>query len=344
MHIRHAPARRTGFTLVELLVVIAIIAVLIGLLLPAVQSAREAARRASCLNNLKQLGLGIHTHESARKAFPVGFGIYNEFWSARILPFIEEQGLSDSLVWLDPPTGMWNRPTHPNRTACETLVKAFRCPSMTQPEHAKSQDDTMAYPILQRVPVSYRGVAGARVSSDTPSSMPTGYQVADGYCSLRDVDKCDGVLIGARSIGAPTQGVRLREVGDGTSRTLAIGESYTRLEVAKDGNRMDFWAMFGPQMGLWKPGSKTGSEFTEALASAVVPINTLRTEERLMASDPAYRGSDGKLLEMAFGSYHPSGAGFAFTDGSVRWLDDSLDLAVLRAMATRQGGETATGD
>ena len=61
-----------------------------------------------------------------------------------------------------------------------------------------------------------------------------------------------------------------------------------------------------------------------------------------MASDPAFKGSDGKLLEMAFGSYHPSGAGFAFVDGSVQWLDDTLDLAVLRALATRQGGETAT--
>jgi prepilin-type processing-associated H-X9-DG protein len=234
---------------------------------------------------------------------------------------------------------MWNKPTHPNRTACETVIKAFRCPSMDQPEHLKSQDDSMAFPILQRVPVSYRGVAGAKVSSDTPSTMPSGYQAAQGYCSLRDVDLCDGALVGARRLDRPTQGVRLAEMKDGTSKTLAIGESYTRQQLAKDGNRMDFWAMFGPQLVTWKPGAKNGSEFTEGLASAVVPINTLRQDERRMQSDPSYVGADGKLLEMAFGSYHPSGAGFAFADGSVQWLDDTLDLAIFQALASRQGGE-----
>ncbi len=334
-------SRRRGFTLVELLVVIAIIATLIGLLLPAVQSAREASRRTACMNNLKQLGTAINTYESAKKSLPTGFGMYNEFWSARILPFMEEQPLYDTLAWLDPPIGMWSKPTHPNRTACETVIKGFRCPSMDQPEHIKSADDTMAYPILQRVPVSYRGVAGAKISSDTPGAMPSGYQASNGYCSLRDVDLCDGVLVGARKLDRPTQGVRLSEIKDGTSKTLAVGESYTRQQLAKDGNRMDFWALFGPQMGTWKPGAKSGSEFTEGLASAVVQINTLRTEEQRMQSNPSYVGSDGKLLEMAFGSYHPSGAGFAFADGSVQWLNENLDLATFQALATRQGGEVS---
>ncbi len=130
-----APARcpSGGFTLVELLVVIAIIATLIGLLLPAVQSAREAARRTKCQSSLRQLGLGLQSFNSHKRRFPPGFGIYREFWTAHILPEIEESSRYDTLEWIDPGTNNWANFNHPNRAACEAVIPIFRCPSADIP-------------------------------------------------------------------------------------------------------------------------------------------------------------------------------------------------------------------
>ena len=323
---------RRAFTLVELLVVIAIIATLIGLLLPAVQSAREAARRVQCQNNLRQQGLALQNFHSGKGRFPPGFGVYREFWTAHILPGLEEQALYDTLEWIDPGTNNWSNFNHPNRRACETVISAYRCPSADIP---LSQTNAG---IPARVPASYRGVAGATISSDDASTMPTGYRMpafwplegtaddraGDPDDAKRWVRSSDGILFGGSRI-------KMQQITDGTSKTLIVGESYTDPNYNKDSQGMDYWAIFGPQMGAarsWAPGSVRGTEHSEGVGSAVVAINS-----RL---NPLIHGT---LMEMSFGSYHPGGAHFARADGSVGWIAESIDLDTYRGLATRAKGE-----
>jgi prepilin-type N-terminal cleavage/methylation domain-containing protein len=331
---QQAPARcpSGGFTLVELLVVIAIIATLIGLLLPAVQSAREAARRTKCQSSLRQLGLGLQSFNSHKRRFPPGFGVYREFWSAHILPEIEESALYDTLEWIDPGSNNWANFNHPNRAACEAVIPIFRCPSADIPLTKSSQG------IANRVPVSYRGVAGAMISSDDASTMTAGYRLptfvpleglpedrqGSSDDSKRSVSRCEGILFGGSR-------VKVGQITDGLSKTLIVGESFTDPGYNKDGQGMDYWAIFGPQMGAarsWAPGYKRGTEHSEGVGSAAVAINS-----RL---DPTVHGT---LMEISFGSYHPGGAHFAAADASVRWLAETIDLATYRAMATRANGE-----
>lgn len=313
--------KEAAFTLVELLVVIAIIAILIGLLLPAVQAAREAARRVSCSNNVKQLGLAMHNYHDTHRVFPHGFGVNQEFWSALILPQLEQNNLHATLNWTNSANlgygTNWSGYDSPNRAACATVVSVFRCPSMAQPEHMNYNS------IVGRVPVSYRGVAGAKVASDDASTRPAGYNTSQ-FAALEQRG-LDGILFGASKIG-------FRDITDGSSNTLMIGESYTDPLFIKDNQGMDYFGFFGPQMGRWRPGARTGTEHSEGLGSAVVPINS-----RL---NPTVHGV---LMEMSFGSYHMGGATFSMGDGSVRFLTQTLDLATYQALATRNGGEVIRG-
>lgn len=306
--------RSQAFTLVELLVVIAIIGILVGLLLPAVQAAREAARRMSCSNNLKQIGLAMHNYESAHKKLPFGWNNHGTLWSAMILPYMEQPNLYNSLTFSEAVN--WNA-NNKNRLACETVVNTFRCPSMPLPEHMKYNG------IARRVPTSYRVVGGSIVSSDDKSTRVG----VPGLPANKTNSFEDRVLDGTFYACSAT---RFGDVTDGLSNTIFVGESQTDPAFGKDGQGMDFWVIGSPQIDPCNcRGGRGGTEQSEAAGSMIVQINArLRT--------PAING---KLMEVAFGSYHTGGAMFLMGDGSVTFLTDSLDLLLYRAAATRSGGE-----
>ena len=305
--------RQQGFTLIELLVVIAIIAVLIALLLPAVQQAREAARRSSCRNNIKNIALALHNYHETTRVFPFGFDERETMWHAMILPQIEQAPLYNTLIWAENGTGNWDADSA-NETACETLLEVFRCPSMAVPEHDDNQG------MDGRVPVSYRAVSSSNAASDDISTIPAS---VTPKIALEMQTGLDGMFFGCSSI-------KIRDVLDGTSNTVMIGESFTDPTFVKDGQGMDYWQMGSPQTGGWDciPGDLGGTEYSEGLGSCQSPINSRR--------NPTIAGV---LMEMSFGSYHIGGAMFGMADGSVRFLSENMSMKVYQGLGSIKGGE-----
>ncbi len=287
--------RRRGFTLIELLVVIAIIAILISLLLPAVQQAREAARRSNCKNNLRQLGLALHNYHDSHSAFPSGWigvtsgahdieGGSGFGWGSMILPAIEQGNLHGSLDFQV-------AVTHANNaTEIGTVIATFQCPSDPKPDTWDNDDgDTFAT-------ASYAGVFGTHPLHDceaggsNPPLRTTGQCVSNG-------------LFGHNTA------TRLRDVTDGTSNTLAIGERRFDHDPAAE------------LQGTWS-GAAPGVEEAPAaiLGIADHPPNT------------------GAHVE-DFASAHTGGAQFCFADGHVRFISENINEQVMIALGTIQGGE-----
>jgi prepilin-type N-terminal cleavage/methylation domain-containing protein len=299
-------ARLRGFTLVELLVVIAIVGVLIALMLPAVQKARESARKTRCANNLKQIGLGLHAHMTSHKAFPPGYistvlpdhddGGPGWAWGAIILPHIEEVSLHDEI---DMKTAVDSADTAKVRL---TNLPLFECPSddtfetiVDIPEKSSEQI------ICQMAAGNYVGSAG--------TVRPT--------CKLcRDV--FDGVFGRNRAI-------KPRELQDGLSKTLAIGE------------RATYWSR--PVIWGVVPQSKVIDNQQPGLYAAgpaYVLGTTFHEGFNIETSEDMDHATMGTFAE-SFGSMHPGGAFFMFCDGGVRFVWDDADPAIMNALSTRDG-------
>jgi prepilin-type N-terminal cleavage/methylation domain-containing protein len=303
--------RRRGFTLIELLVVIAIIAILVAMLLPAVQQVREAARKSMCQDHMHNLAIAMHNYHDSNKVFPYAFDEREKLWQAAILPQIEQKPLFDTLIYQESGPGNWDSGSA-NETACATIIDLFRCPSMAVRDQINNNG------IEGRVPVSYRVNAGSNVYSDDAGTFPPG--TPSGAIAL-DSSKCDGMFYGDSKIS-------MKDVVDGMSNTIMIGESLTDPSYVRDGQGMDHWQIGSPQTGGWTLGGASGTEFTEGVGATSVRMNG--------RIDPA---THGVFAEIGFGSWHPGGAQFVMGDGVVKFVSENVDLNLYQGIGTISGGE-----
>lgn len=327
--------KRRAFTLVELLVVIAIIGILIALLLPAVQMAREAARRMSCSNNLKQIGLGLHNHESTLGHFPPSWlapGVTGDGWSAqaKILPFLEQDGLYDHMDF----TLAYDASTIPTPNGplpvAQYQVPGYTCPSEVRPG---VRTDSAGNPI--HAPINYAVNAGTWFVWD-PVARRGG----------------DGAFF-------PNSNLTHGAFTDGTSNTLAVAEvkaynPYYR-DVASPNPAMPNTPDAVCSLG-GDPKSETGhTEWVDGRVHQIGFTTVFTPNTKVLCNmggemvDVDWTNKrEGKTpLEKTFAavtsrSYHPTGVNVLLMDGSSRFVSESVDLLVWRQVSTRNGGEVAT--
>ncbi|MEN1678991.1 MAG: DUF1559 domain-containing protein [Planctomycetota bacterium] len=298
---------RCAFTLVELLVVIAIIGILVALLLPAVQSAREAARRTQCVTNLKNLVLATHNYHDRQQEFPSGYinlqppgNVAGEGWGwgALLLPDVEQQPLHSTLA-------VTERSLLEARTAAasdlglarvlQTALPVFRCPSDSGPDLIGGPDPSQRDTSLGR-------------SGHTEPAAAANYMANSGLFDGGANRPNNGVFFAS----APGP-ISMRSILDGTSNTIALGERHGL------GNCNSGW-----WLGCINQGGRSKSGPAMVVARVSEPLNIYDAD---CNSGP---GGDCSITDECgegFASLHPGGANFAFCDGSVRFLNEDIDFS-----------------
>jgi len=337
-----------GFTLIELLVVIAIIAVLIGLLLPAVQAAREAARRAQCVNNLKQLGLASHNYHDIAGKFPTNMYLHpvmgpttgmawnNASWLVLLLPQMEQQPLHNAVnfnmmmgTFIG---GGWRWSPQfsvgdPNSTVRVTVLNSLICPSDDSPNIDNTNPDDLSG--LTAAGTSYVGNMGDNCLGCGGEILPAAYgqvifcndlnlpcrRPSLGHARITDAQINNGSPAGSGVYWAWGSDVGINSITDGTSNTLMAGEQIRKVT----------------QWNAWVGANAS-------IGSTAVPLNY------------KHRNAAGQIetgnwtRQYSFRSNHPGGANFCMADGSVKFLKTTINFAIYQALATRGNGEIVSSD
>jgi prepilin-type N-terminal cleavage/methylation domain-containing protein/prepilin-type processing-associated H-X9-DG protein len=325
---RWAASRPVGFTLVELLVVIAIIGVLVALLLPAVQTAREAARRMSCGNHLKQYGIALHNYHDTYNVYPInatgtaGNALPRLTWQVRILPFMEQKAVFEGVdfktdqrrVAINGGTILWG--ISPPYT---------HCPSDPFPK-------VMPGP---RAQCNYGGSLGSQNVNGVTQTKCHPFSVFEQpmpggnprFGEMNPINKAR--VSGLFAFSAVV--LRMADVSDGTSNTLMVGEVLPGCQWNNDN-----------QAGTWI--NSWGNLFSiGGGVSTITPINEMTTcVQSNRITDPNCNPASGDTMQYAYGfkSRHPGGAQFTFADGSVKFITQNINHQMFQYLGSREGGET----
>lgn len=358
--------RQSAFTLVELLVVIAIIGILVALLLPAIQAAREAARRTKCVNNLHNISLAILNYESAKKALPPGSTLaftpagpmYTSAsglgWQILILPHIEESGVSEQTL------SIWDKmktdPASPGQDAYsakmdflnEMMLPMYACPSdgelAAQPEKFGN---------AARKQMSYVGVTGSYFSRTGTCKVAPFRKVG--------VDCITGALTGLLAInnydGLLVQGwtTPLKKVTDGTSKTLLVGERWYAARAWMIGAYSQpppEPASASPKAVADGPQPNTAwfscrnltdkAPINHNLRSSCYQLHDNATDRPPLPASCSASPVGLGVNNLPFGSFHVGGVNFSYGDGSVKWMPDEIDIPTYLALGSRNGDEAVS--
>ncbi|MDZ4659425.1 MAG: DUF1559 domain-containing protein [Bythopirellula sp.] len=350
-----------GFTLVELLVVIAIIGVLVALLLPAIQAAREAARRSQCTNNMKQIGLGLQNYYSATGHFPPGALMFEgSAWSIYLLPYLEQGAAFAGLEIGETRAGnnQWASeneytdatklgPDYRNVQIIETVIDTYRCPSMGLPAHQLDRS-SVGWWVMNRVPASYIGVATGLQRKQFPSYFLRGREAPPEAAFYQGAD---GVLYGIhKDEDSSDKGMKIQRIEDGTSNTVIVGETWHDIVTEEKfgpngepaaGNRKDHWWGGSDDIDTTL-GNNDVRDLSEFLGSTAVAINYHRTPEENQKFCQSSTDSRCQALQLAFGSEHPQSVNMSFCDGHVENVAEDVDEKVWSDYGTR-ASQTLTG-
>jgi prepilin-type N-terminal cleavage/methylation domain-containing protein/prepilin-type processing-associated H-X9-DG protein len=348
-HSRSGISRGAGFTLVELLVVIAIIGLLIGVLLPAINSAREAARRLTCKNNLKQIGLANANYLSAFRAFPPGqFRAMADgdtyAWSVKILPFIEEQGIYERIHPKSPMNTVTHKGTAETPGPLTKVIPTYLCPSTSTmhttrvggrigdldgdgdhydiEENWDSDTKPKDRPMDGMGAIDYLAISGPYLLDENlldEKSKPSRIGQNQGvFLGFKGKSNRDGTV--------PLPKITFARITDGSSNTLAVIECVGL--GWKDGGR-GIWA-HGANIGsLGRPEKKIREKNPDIPSGRIPAIN--------MEPTLAWKYEEPR-------SDHPGGVNALLCDGAVFFLEETVDRTVLHALASRAGGESLPSD